>query len=682
MLRRNNWVWRQLPLFRILGPFILGIMMGEIPVFHFNSIYFLVLIFGLVLTIWLLHKIPYLTAAAIMCLYFTIGWWSKVEYNNKSAIQLSSPLKSQYLAEVIGIPETREKSIKVLVVPILSFGDSADFNFLNRSGKAIIYFKKSDAAAALLPGDTIFINASLGQIEGPSNPDEFDYASFMKQRGVYYQVYLSDVDWVLYGKGSGWENKLGLIQTYLLKELRKLSADMGEERILEALLLGYKGDLTSAQKEAFSVTGAMHVLAVSGLHVGIIYLLLQALLFSKIYGERFKWIRFIFLITGLWLYALVTGLSASVTRAVAMFSFVAFATISNRSGGVFNAILTSGLLLLTVNPSLLNDLGFQLSYLALLGIVLLQPYISKWWEPKYWLFKQLWSITSVSLAAQVATFPLGLYYFHQFPVYFLLSNIVVLPLATIILPIGILYLSISWFDVIGFYVGFLLTWFTRLMVKGIDMIKNLPLAVISEVQINLFELYCCYAIVVSCVFFMLIKKPLWAYITLFFTCFYLISDNLKWWNNYQESKLVFYKTHAGNALAYIHEGRRIVLGDTVFWKDEMAIKQTKNHWAYQSNQVTKDTLLECCYALGDYMLYAPQPGFTLASNQRIDMLWIIHPNTTINEIPVLSSDLRLIVLGASCSEEVIAFVKNKYEQSSQLITIGTHSSSIDLKKWN
>ena len=245
----------------------------------------------------------------------------------------------------------------------------------------------------------------------------------------------------------------------LLNILKENGLKNNELAVASALILGYKDDLGEELKHSYSSAGATHVLAVSGLHVGIIFLVLNFLLNILDKNDRFKISKAILLICFLWAYATITGLSPSVVRAATMFSFVTIGKSFGKSSSIYNTLCASAFVLLVYNPYLIMEVGFQLSYLAVVGIVYFQSIIYKWIYVKNKFLKYIWMITSVSIAAQLTTFPLGLLYLHQSPTYLFASNLFVIPGAMLIIGLGILLFITSWIPLISGGIGWLLAKF-------------------------------------------------------------------------------------------------------------------------------------------------------------------------------------------------------------------------------
>ncbi|MCF1750607.1 ComEC/Rec2 family competence protein [Mariniradius sediminis] len=353
-------------------------------------------------------------------------------------------------------------------------------------GEIVVYHQ---ADLLLRPGQVVLLAGSPRPIATPANPGQFDYQAFMLMQGVSHTHYA--------GKNIG---ILGEVQSQpildffssvrraMLGQIENHISEPSSAQIAKALLLGYKKQMDPEISQAYSATGAMHILAVSGLHVGIIY----GFFFLFVKPNRLKWrarVAYLSLIILLiWSYACITGLSPSVLRAATMFTFIAFAQMQSRSPSIFNPIALSAMILLLFDPFLLFAVGFQLSYLALLGILLIQPLLVRIWLPPYRWLEYCWQISTVGIAAQLATFPVSAYYFHQFPSYFILSNLVAIPAAFLIMAVGIPFLLLSSVPIVSSVLAWLTDWLIRAMNFLIFWMGSFPWASVQDIHFELWEI--------------------------------------------------------------------------------------------------------------------------------------------------------------------------------------------------
>lgn len=375
-------------------------------------------------------------------------------------------------------------------------------------------------------GDRLLIKGAPQQTSAPSNPGEFDFANYLVYNNIFHQQFA----------GEHFE-KLGESTPDLLKaksiELRKFCRDRLVRHIHDpevrsvmlAIVLGIKDELDTELQGAFSASGAMHVLAVSGLHVGIIYAIIL-LIFKKIRIDQRKgrWVIAIISLLALWCYAFLTGLSPSVLRAVTMFSFIALAKATDRNGNIYNTLAASAFILLWYNPYLIMSVGFQLSYLAVFGIVYLQPRFYKLLTVDNYLLDKVWAITCVSLAAQIATAPLSMLYFHQFPTYFLISNLFIIPAAFVMLIMGLLMLLLSSVPFLGEGLGWAIECFVWLVNTLVFFVRDLPGSTLEGIRLNTSQTWLIYAVFIFTILLFFKRRFSYLVVSFVVACFFAFNQ--------------------------------------------------------------------------------------------------------------------------------------------------------------
>lgn len=347
-----------------------------------------------------------------------------------------SPTKSGD-AVLIRLTQTPEEKPKSLGVEADVLGQKNENTLTPDAGRLLLYIEKSQDALSLKEGDLLLINTRFDSIVNA--PEQtFDAEGFYNKKGIYHRSYVSSEKWQHIGYResrsvlSRWRDHLGIV-------IESWTMHAYSTQVMKALVLGDKRKLDKDLQQSYANAGVVHILAVSGLHVGVIFLLMSVVL-NRITNPKQQVLRSALIIAALWLYALLTGLSPSVWRASTMFSLITIGRNLGRITGIYNTLCTSALLLLILEPSLLFSPGFQLSYAAVFGIVRYQPLILSMWTPGSKWLMYIWEIMSVSLAAQLLTMPFTFYYFQQFPTYFLLANLLIIPLISIIMITSIITL--------------------------------------------------------------------------------------------------------------------------------------------------------------------------------------------------------------------------------------------------
>ncbi|WP_299553864.1 ComEC/Rec2 family competence protein [Seonamhaeicola sp.] len=324
------------------------------------------------------------------------------------------------------------------VIDILKIGDTIV------NGKSLLNIEKDTLTPTLKVDDIYIAKTSFKTIMHPLNPNQFNYKAYLEKKYIYHQLFVKNQS--LFKVSSNTHTLFGLannLREYINAKLKPYNFKPDELAIINALFLGQRQDISEAVYSNYSNAGAIHILAVSGLHVGIMLLILN-ILFKPV--ERLKqgyFLKTVLLVTILWSFAIIAGLSASVTRAVTMFSIVAIAMNLKRPTNIYNTLAISMLIVLLFKPLFIFDVGFQLSYLAVFAIVTIDPLLYKLWKPKNRFLDKYWRTLTVTMAAQLGIIPVSLYYFHQFPGLFFISNLVIIPLLGSILGFGILIILLA-----------------------------------------------------------------------------------------------------------------------------------------------------------------------------------------------------------------------------------------------
>jgi competence protein ComEC len=355
-------------------------------------------------------------------------------------------------------------------------------------GKLLVLLPKDSLKKPFLEGEQLLISADLTPVPPPLNLHQFNYADFMNRKGVWRQANLRQGTFKkLQKKESGLKTSAANWRRKISAALKKHHFEQDELSLVQALLLGQKQDISAQTYNNFAAAGAIHILAVSGLHVGIIMLMLHWL-FKPLTGlKNGKFLKTFLVILFLWGFAVLAGLSPSVVRAVTMFSFLAVSLEIKRRTGTLNSIFLSLLLLLLVKPGWIFEVGFQLSYLAVLSIVLFQPLLNKLYTPANRILKYFWDLLSVTLAAQLGVLPLSLYYFHQFPGLFFLTNLLILPFLGVILIMGVLVIILAVVDILSSFIAETYGIIIKILIKTVDWIAGHEQFLFKDIGFSLAE---------------------------------------------------------------------------------------------------------------------------------------------------------------------------------------------------
>ncbi len=560
---------QNIPFLRIVIALAFGIYLGSaFPVI--NTYFTLITIFIFTSTAFIINKIYKFSLQTIFGITITIifiatGFYLYNEYNQKPIFYEDGIFDATILEQ------PQEKANSYQTVANINFIKKDNIEILTNE-QVIIYFSKENIIENLQPGNVILFNRNPQQIKNFGNPYEFDYKKYLERKKIYRQVYLNNQNWEITStKKNSIVITAGKTRQKLLNIYQKLPIDENELEILSALTLGYKRDLDPETKRVFSSAGAMHVLAVSGLHVGIIFWII---IFMFGYLRKQKSGRIIFAIisiVSLWGYAFLTGLSPSVMRATTMFTIFIFSETIQRRSNIYNSLAASAFILLIINPNNLFETGFQLSFSAVFGIVFLQPKLSSIITIKGKIPLFFWNLLCISIAAQISTVPFTLYYFGQFPSYFWLTNIIIIPAITVLIPLGILLLFISSVPIIANIIATIVNSIIKFIFYLLTYIEQLPYSVLNTSISTTQEIL---LIILIITFFIILKYKRIIYLQLallcvFFFTFYSAYQSFTFRN---KNELIVYNNSENATLELIHGKYNFIVTEKELQKDDQTTK--------------------------------------------------------------------------------------------------------------
>jgi len=484
--------------------------------------------------------------------------------------------KGFVIGEVADDPKIKENNVSLEIeVSAIRDGDE----WIETSGRTLLYLEKDSASVLLRTGDRIVFSPELSEIENKGNPEEFDYRKYLAYNMIFSSDYLAGDDWRLVDdEAVGFRPKLSRLRMKLVGLLRDFGLSDDEVAVMSAMTMGYSDILSDEIRHAYSSAGAMHILAVSGLHVGIIYGIIVFLL-SFIKNDKHNWLKVVLTISLIWLYALFTGLSPSVSRASLMFSLMSLGKLQKNSPGSLNAVFASMFILLVINPYNLVNIGFQLSYSAVIGIIILQPKLYAIFEVRNKFLDWIWSLTTVSVAAQLATMPLCFYYFHQFSNYFLLTNYVMIPISTIAIWTCFIFFAVSWIPYVSTAVAYCLSWLAKAMNYACLTIEELPFSTAQDIYIDVPQMILLFAIIVLFITFFFFTKRYRHLFAAVAMCVILAATNL--WQSFEansQKTLVVYNINKTTAINIIDGTDNIMFANLDSVQPEKIEFTAKNNW--------------------------------------------------------------------------------------------------------
>jgi len=365
-------------------------------------------------------------------------------------------------------------------------------------GKILLNIKKDSVEKNIKTGNQLLVHDQLLHHFKPNNPNQFDYGKYLETKGIYAQIYTdptaikisTEIEKGIFYYTSNFRNTI-------LENLDKSGFKKEELAVIAALILGQQQDISPEVLRDYQYAGAVHILSVSGLHVGFILLFITFLL-QPIPNTRLgNTSKLVIVIISLWLFAFVAGLAPSVVRSTVMFCFIAVGMHLKRETNTFHTAIVSLFLILLFEPLFLFDIGFQLSYLAVFSILWLQPLLDKIWQPKNKITTYFWNILTVSFAAQIGTLTLSIYYFHQFPGLFFITNLILIPFLSVIMALGTVLMLLAYFDWIPVLLSKTVEVFISVTNTIIHKIASVESFVLTAIPLSFSLMLLAYLIIIS-----------------------------------------------------------------------------------------------------------------------------------------------------------------------------------------
>ena len=535
----------QFPLTRITIWFVFGILFSFYTSPNPNFIFISIGIsFSLLVLAYFLSKNDFIQkiyfGAFTYLLFFQIGIFTQI-------INTDSYQADNYIHQIKN--ETDEHSVEVVLREKLKssvlndrfIGVVKRIDNRESSGKILVNFHKIKGNSKLNIGSNFLIKGTVYRHKNPINPDQFDYGKYLTNKSILGQMY-ADSYQIKISKTTDkdiWYYS-DFLRNKILNNLEKSNFSKDELHVVAALILGQQQDISPEILHDYQFAGAIHILSVSGLHVGFILLFITFLLKPLRKNKVGNTIRLVTIIVSLWGFAILAGLSPSVVRSVTMFSFVAVGMHLKRSTNIFHTLLVSVLLILLFQPSFLFDVGFQLSYVALFFIFWLQPLLENLWTPNNKIAIYFWEILTVSFAAQIGAFPLSIYYFHQFPGLFFVTNLIIIPFLSVIMALGVFVMVLAAFDYVPEIPAKILEYSIYILNKTINWVASFEQFIIKDIPFNWQILLSLYLLIVAVIIWF--KKPTFHKLAFALTALLLFQTTFivtRWNNQNQEEWIVF-----------------------------------------------------------------------------------------------------------------------------------------------
>lgn len=464
----------------------------------------------------------------VVLLYLNLGVFSSyfnVQMNLKTHI-------SNFISEkniVQGVVSEKLKSTIYYDKFILK---AEHINEQNCIGKILLYVPKQQKTEIEV-GNKIKVFETPKLLQNALNPNQFDYSKYLKNQNVFHEIKIKKTNTIYVSKDTNFYFYIHLIKSKLLKSYDVKSFKKDNYNLLMALVFGEKTELSKEISNSYTQAGIIHILAISGLHIALIYGIILWLTKPLLRFKKGRLYVFLFSLSVLWFYAILAGFSASIVRAAVMFSVVALAKIVNRQSNIYNSLAVSALLLLVYNPNYLFDVGFQLSFAAVLSIVIFQPLVKKFSYSKHIIILKIKELLLISLVAQIGVLPLTLYYFGQFPLLFLLANLIAIPLSSLILILGLVLIPFNLlFPKAATYLSVVVNFLIETMNAFTTWIVKFDIFIIKNIAFHEALVLLLYLIIAAILYFVYFSKvqnlkPILLSILIFQLVYFFLNSNEK-----------------------------------------------------------------------------------------------------------------------------------------------------------
>lgn len=498
------YFWETAPFFRLLPPLVAGVacpllmpaVASALPVTP------LLAVAGIGFAIFLVAALafkqtPFLKVVNFFSLHvalFTMGW----------LLYLVNDIRQQpdwfghqvgkggmYLARITSAPVEKDKTYKLEVSVIRSINGMGS---LGTTGPAMLYLYK-DTGTSLQEGDTILVPGLWQCIANPVNPFSFDYAAYCARNNLYYQQFVPIKSLKLYGKGNA--AKAGIadkVHNWCMKQLDVYLPSPQVKGLIQAMVVGDESNLDPSLRDSYAATGIVHIIAISGGNITLFFILVASLLWW-LRHKKHLWVKYIIALPLVWFYVVISGNSPSAVRAACMFTVLAAGITFQKQNNPLNQLFATAFLLICVNPAWILSIGFQLSFIAVLSLILFYKPVYGLYSPANIIIKKLWAAVASALAAEILIAPLVAYYFHIFPVFFIVANVAAFIFMEVVLVAGMLLLVTSFIPILAKGIGWSIVMATNFFDQFVSSLQAVNPAAFNYLGISLFELLVIYLLI-------------------------------------------------------------------------------------------------------------------------------------------------------------------------------------------
>ena len=572
---------RIVPFLRVFAPLAAGIVVHQYaPLWMIKPYWILIPFFMLCFshgfeTKW--RKASGLYGISLGLFFFLSGFFLW-ERDNAPELFRYSTGKSLCIIRIDEPPKQREHGFRCPITTI----QPLHYDTLAMKGEQLMAWFADSSGNVPSAGSLVVANLQLNRVDEPANVGEFNYKAYLKRNGITRQAFVNN--WKLVDSEVVVSSSLLPFMSYLRHNMSLCfeRAGLTGDRlgVAAALVLGDRNFLSADIQSSYSKSGVMHILAVSGMHVAMLYGFLLVVLGFMDKSKKGNLAQSILILLIVWAYSCLTGLSPSVLRSAVMFTFIIIGKTVDKNAHSINSLAVSAAFLLLFNSNLIFDIGFQLSYLAVAGIVVFYNPIRKLYHPKNKITLYVWEIIAVSIAAQLSTTPLALYYFHQFPNLFILANLVAIPVSSIAMLAALILLVFSFWQWLAVYIGIVLSFSLDILNGSVKLIEQLPGSVSQNIWISQWGVWLFYGMLIMGAMYFFARKALWLFAFLFFVSLVCVERSYVHLSRKWNKEVVYFSSKNELATSFSIDGHNYLItsmdSSTVMKK---LIPQTKNYWA-------------------------------------------------------------------------------------------------------
>ena len=562
------YIWERVPFLRLLLPLVVGILCYR----YFSGfdlsvalavVFVSTLLFGVfAFTKSIKKPVQYLRFASLHIALIAAAWtlcYCNDIRNNKD--WFANERAEAFIARVVSTPAEKEKTWKLEVEVLRTIAGST---VKASDGKAFVYVYKDEHALSIHQGDAVMLPDKWQLIKRSGNPFEFDYAAYCNRNNIYHQQFLAANEIVLYAKTSP-ENLpyIQCLHNWSVAAIARYIKDGKVLGLMQAMLVGEEANMDADLRQAYSETGIIHIVAISGSHISFFFLLITFLL-RWIKHKKWQWVKYIAAIPLVWVYVMMSGAPPSAVRAALMFSILGVGFAFDKSSHSLNHLLATAFILLCAEPMWLYAIGFQLSFVAVLSLILFYRPIYKLYVPVNVVLRTLWQVVAASIAAELLVAPLVVYYFHLFPLQFIVANVIAYLFMGFALIGGVLLVALSAVTPVAMVLANAIEWIVTVFNNLVYWLQHANPRALNFLQIDGVELMLLYVVIAGVGYYLLQKNKRGLYVGLASMVVLLGLFNLDEWRVLQQRNLVVYNINKINHIELI-EGKKhwVINTDTI-----------------------------------------------------------------------------------------------------------------------